>query len=212
LAAALLAGTFAPVSASVAAEVYTPRPEALNGLCPEVADRELGDMRFGRRYIYERMILDAAGLRATLPPGVAVPDPPDKLSQDELRHLQGWWLSELRKPKGGKIQCENGMFGSSKSVLKYALKMRIFFFITRAMRDWHLEPNAVDASDCRTLLDYAEIEMEKYVGTDDYSNLRNIVSFIRDRGGKRAQELDLNSLIITGDTSRDPCRKELSKR
>lgn len=147
----------------------------MRGLCGYVYDRTRAPKGSGYRYVYERLMAEAAGVTAA-----------DDAATSK-RKVQMLW----RENQGANdFRCTASNFNlANGNLLKYSVSSRSYNFLNTALGKWELELNFIDPVDHRTLLDYLRIELEANVGNSDEDSLKYLYDASRERGAKFCNQL-----------------------
>ena len=165
--------------APVAVAAETPPPSAaydlskLKGICGYVYDRTRAPAGSGHRYVYGRLMEEAAGVT------------PADDATTKKRKVQMLW-----RDNQSVFTCTASNFNlANGNLLKYSVSSRSYNFINTALGQWELELNFIDPVDRRTLLDYLRRELDANRGNSDESALKNLYDASRERGAKFCYEL-----------------------
>jgi hypothetical protein len=146
----------------------------LKGLCHSVANRTPERAGSVYEFVYQREVSEAAC--------VDIESDSDRVIADKVGAL--WSIA------GPSITCDSTQFDVPKgNIIKFGIKKKFSEFVGDAVQLWKVDLNQIDPADGRTVLDYAQKEIELNRGTAVESTLRQYYDMLRRAGARHASEL-----------------------
>jgi hypothetical protein len=149
-------------------------PEKLKGVCDHLSEKTPANEDSQLEYVYEEKIYEASCVKMT--------------DSDEVvaKKIQYMWS----KLEGEYLKCNSANFSVQKgSLVKYAINLRNYHFLTNSIENWKINLNYIDPSDNKTPLDFLRDEMKRLKGTEESKFLEHYYSLMRKNGAKHRSEL-----------------------